>query len=101
MLLLAIFLIFGRKRSTCFLSDKGLYMGRSILGYAITSSKFSPIWAMIQDGREMVVSPRRRMVRLGSTPVTMAALTAPRSRGTGGGDWPAVCATVLSVNKSN
>src|SRR5262245_51577789 len=84
MLLVAILLMLGNRRST-FGEVSGLYIGRSILGYAITSLKSILIWPMIHDGSEIEVSPRRRMVTFGFSAVTIVALAAVRFSATGGG----------------
>src|SRR5271167_2551611 len=51
----------------------------------MTSLKSSPIWAMTQGGSAIILRPRRRMVVLGFSAVTMVAETALRSIATGEG----------------
>ena len=47
-------------------------MGRSILGYAVTSPNRSPIYRRTQSGMEMVERARSGMVTCGSTVFTRA-----------------------------
>src|SRR5262245_47266125 len=75
--------MFGNSRSTA-LSDNGLYIGRSIFGYAITSLKSSPICETTQSGREIDERPRRKMVTRGLTAAVIVLVTAVRSSGRGG-----------------
>src|SRR6476660_68085 len=66
----------------------------------MTSLKKSPSSEMIHGGSEIDARPRRTIVRLGSTPVTIAALTAVRLMPTGAGRWAAVRPTACRTSES-
>src|ERR1700743_2681146 len=64
----------------------------------MTSLKSSPISATIQAGSEIMLRPRRRIVSLGLTAVTIVAVIALRSTAIGAGRRPMVLPAVFNWN---
>src|ERR1700730_15533612 len=89
----------GRK-SSVEISFSGSYIGRSILGYAITSPNWSTNRARIHGGIAMNERARFWMVTVGSTALTMVVVSEAKSSVTGAGRADTVRVVTRSEKES-